>query len=115
VTMTWQELDEVVGGLPRSAVDHFPAVVAWRPAQHQSLAARRLRAREGRARQTGRVPAGETSRPEHLCSRPGSLAQAARASLHLTFNPGPRTVITRAEIGQTCTKGSCPRGDLNPH
>ena len=33
--------------------------------------------------------------------------------LHLTYNPSPRTVITRAEIGQTCTKGSCPRGDLN--
>ena len=34
---------------------------------------------------------------------------------HLTYNPGLRTVNTRVEIGQTCTKGSCPRGDLNPH
>jgi hypothetical protein len=24
VTMSWQELDEIVGGLSRSAVDHFP-------------------------------------------------------------------------------------------
>ena len=39
----------------------------------------------------------------------------AALGLHLTYNPSPRTVITRAEIGQTCTKGSCPRGDLNPH
>jgi hypothetical protein len=37
----------------------------------------------------------------------------AALNLHLTYNPGPRTVITRAGIGQTCTKGSCPRGDLN--
>ena len=35
--------------------------------------------------------------------------------LRLTYHPGPRTVTTRAEIGQTCTKASCPRGDLNPH
>jgi site-specific DNA recombinase len=34
-------------------------------------------------------------------------------NLHLTYNPGPRTVTTRAEIGPRCTKGSCPRGDLN--
>jgi hypothetical protein len=33
--------------------------------------------------------------------------------LRLTYHPGPRTVSTRAEIGQTRTKGSCPRGDLN--
>jgi site-specific DNA recombinase len=39
----------------------------------------------------------------------------AGLALHLTYNPGPRTVTTRAEISQTCTKGSCPRGDLNPH
>jgi site-specific DNA recombinase len=31
--------------------------------------------------------------------------------LRLTYNPGPRTVTARAEIGQTCTKGSCPRGE----
>jgi site-specific DNA recombinase len=35
--------------------------------------------------------------------------------LRLTYHPGQKTVTTRAEIGQTCTKGSCPRGDLNPH
>ena len=29
--------------------------------------------------------------------------------LRLTYHPGSRTVSTRAEIGQTCTKGSCPR------
>jgi site-specific DNA recombinase len=39
----------------------------------------------------------------------------AGLGLRLTYNPGPRTVTTRAEIGQICTKGSCPRGDLNPH
>jgi len=33
--------------------------------------------------------------------------------LRLTYNPGPRTVTACADIGQTCTKGSCPRGDLN--
>jgi hypothetical protein len=37
----------------------------------------------------------------------------AGLGLRLTYNPGLRTVITRAEISQTCTKGSCPRGDLN--
>ena len=40
----------------------------------------------------------------------------AQLGLHLTYSPGdPRTVTARAEIGRTCTKGSCPRGDLNPH
>jgi site-specific DNA recombinase len=34
----------------------------------------------------------------------------AGLGLHLTYNPGPRTVITRAEIGHICAKGSCPRG-----
>jgi len=37
-----------------------------------------------------------------------------RLGLRLTYNPGPRTVSARAEIGRTCTKGSCPRGD-QPH
>jgi len=37
----------------------------------------------------------------------------AGLSLHLTYNPGPRTVTARAEVGQTCTKGSCPRPELN--
>ena len=31
--------------------------------------------------------------------------------LCLTYHPGPKTVTTRAEIGQTCAKGSCPRGE----
>jgi site-specific DNA recombinase len=35
----------------------------------------------------------------------------AGINLRLTYNPGPRTVGTRADIGQTCTKGSCPRGE----
>jgi site-specific DNA recombinase len=35
--------------------------------------------------------------------------------LRLTYHPGPRTVSARAELGRSCTKGSCPRGDLNPH
>jgi site-specific DNA recombinase len=39
----------------------------------------------------------------------------AHLGLRLTYNPGPKTVIARAEPGRTCTKGSCPRGDLNPH
>ena len=37
----------------------------------------------------------------------------ARLGLRLTYHPGPRTVNARAELGQSCTKGSCPRGDLN--
>jgi hypothetical protein len=37
----------------------------------------------------------------------------AQLGLRLTFNPGPKTVIARLETGQSCTKGSCPRGDLN--
>ena len=37
----------------------------------------------------------------------------AGLALRLTYNPGLRTLTTRAEISQTCTKGSCPRGDLN--
>jgi site-specific DNA recombinase len=39
----------------------------------------------------------------------------SQLGLRLTYNPGPRTVTCRAEIGRSCTKGSCPRGDLNPH
>jgi site-specific DNA recombinase len=39
----------------------------------------------------------------------------AGLNLQLTYNPGERTVNVSAGIGQTCTKGSCPRGDLNPH
>ncbi len=34
-----------------------------------------------------------------------------KLGLRLTYNPGPRTVDARAEIGRTCTKGSCPRGE----
>ena len=37
----------------------------------------------------------------------------AGLNLQLTYHPGERTVSARAEVGQTCTKGS--RGDLNPH
>ena len=39
----------------------------------------------------------------------------AGLNLQLTYHPEERIVTTRAEVGQTCTKGSCPRGDLNPH
>jgi site-specific DNA recombinase len=39
----------------------------------------------------------------------------AGLNLQLTYQPQERIVNTRAEVGQTCTKGSCPRGDLNPH
>jgi site-specific DNA recombinase len=41
----------------------------------------------------------------------------ARLGLRLTYQPetDPKTVIVRLETGQSCTKGSCPRGDLNPH
>ncbi len=39
----------------------------------------------------------------------------AGLNLQLTYNPGGKIVNVRAEVGQTCTKGSCPRGDLNPH
>ena len=39
----------------------------------------------------------------------------AGLNLQLTYHPEDKTVSTRAEVGQTCTKGSsCPRGDLNP-
>ena len=34
----------------------------------------------------------------------------AGLNLQLTYNPGRRTVNVSAGIGQTCTKGSCPRG-----
>ncbi len=37
----------------------------------------------------------------------------AQLGLRLTYQPGQRTVTVRSEIGQTCTKGSCPSGDLN--
>jgi site-specific DNA recombinase len=37
----------------------------------------------------------------------------AQLGLRLTYNPGLRIVTARAEVGRTCTKGSCPRGDLN--
>jgi len=39
----------------------------------------------------------------------------AGLNVQLTYHPGERIVSARAEVGQTCTKGSCPRGDLNPH
>ena len=39
----------------------------------------------------------------------------AGLNLQLTYHPEERIVNTRAEVGRTCTKGSCPRGDLNPH
>jgi site-specific DNA recombinase len=39
----------------------------------------------------------------------------AGLNLQLTYQPQERIVNTRAEVGQICTKGSCPRGDLNPH
>jgi hypothetical protein len=35
----------------------------------------------------------------------------AGLNLQLTYQPQERIVNTRAEVGQTCTKGSCPRGD----
>jgi site-specific DNA recombinase len=37
----------------------------------------------------------------------------AGLNLQLTYQPLERIVNTRAEAGRTCTKGSCPRGDLN--
>jgi hypothetical protein len=37
----------------------------------------------------------------------------AGLNVQLTYQPTDRVVAVRAEIGQTCTKGSCPRGDLN--
>lgn len=47
VTMPWQELDDIVGGLPRSAVDHFPQwwhgdrpnTRAWRRAGYELVKA----------------------------------------------------------------------------
>jgi site-specific DNA recombinase len=38
----------------------------------------------------------------------------SQLGLRLTYHPSPRTVSARAEPGRPCTKGSCPRGDLNP-
>ncbi len=35
----------------------------------------------------------------------------AQPGLRLTYHPGPRTVIARAEPGRLCTKGSCPRSE----
>jgi hypothetical protein len=32
-------------------------------------------------------------------------------NLQLTYNPRERTVAVRTEVGQTCTKGSCPRSE----
>jgi site-specific DNA recombinase len=39
----------------------------------------------------------------------------AQLGLRLTYHPGQRTEAARAEAGRICTKGLCPRGDLNPH
>ena len=39
----------------------------------------------------------------------------AGLNLQLTYQPKERIVSTQAGVGRTCTKGSCPRGDLNPH
>lgn len=33
VALTWRELEDIVGGMPQSAIDHF-SVVGWRPAAH---------------------------------------------------------------------------------
>lgn len=38
----------------------------------------------------------------------------AQLGPHLTYNPAARTAIARAEPGRSCTKGSCPRGELPP-
>jgi DNA invertase Pin-like site-specific DNA recombinase len=37
----------------------------------------------------------------------------AGLNLQLTYQPQERIVNIKAEVGRTCTKGSCPRGDLN--
>jgi hypothetical protein len=37
----------------------------------------------------------------------------AGLNLQLTYYPSERMVAVQAGVGQTCTKGSCPRGDLN--
>ena len=34
----------------------------------------------------------------------------AGLNLHLTYHPEEKTVSTQADVGRTCTKGSCPRG-----
>src|SRR5262249_20214365 len=41
----------------------------------------------------------------------------AALGLRLTYHPGPgpRMATVSLEPGRSCTKGSCPRGDLNPH
>ena len=38
----------------------------------------------------------------------------AGLNVQLTYHPEEKIVSTRAEVGQTCTKGSCPRGDSVP-
>jgi site-specific DNA recombinase len=35
----------------------------------------------------------------------------AQLGLRLTYHPGEKKVIVRAEPGRTCTEGSCPRGE----
>jgi site-specific DNA recombinase len=51
-----------------------------------------------------------------LLSRAEAAAKAelyGQLGLRLTYNPGQRTVTTRAEVGRICTKRSCPRSELN--
>jgi hypothetical protein len=78
VTMTWRELDEIVGGLPRSAVDHFPQwwhgdrpnTRAWRRAGYELVKAepgrlvvfRRATSAPPTAPRTADPPAGLSAR-----------------------------------------------------
>jgi site-specific DNA recombinase len=110
----------------RAALDSGadPAVVGqWiTETQARKLAAdARLRAA------TGTRPGPERMTKEQIAATVSAISDLMRAlrdaatedkaeifaglNLQLTYNPGDRSVTVRAGIGQTCTKGSCPRGE----
>jgi hypothetical protein len=77
VTITWQELDGIVGGLPRSASDHFPQwwhgdrphTRAWRRAGYELV-----KAEPGKLvtfRRVTATPPGTAARPPAPSPRPG--------------------------------------------
>jgi site-specific DNA recombinase len=110
----------------RAALDSGadPAVVGqWITETH----ARKLAADARLRAATGSRPAPERMTKEQIAVTINAISDLMQAlrhastedkaeiyaslNLQLTYNPGERIVAVRAGIGQTCTKGSCPRGD----
>jgi hypothetical protein len=104
VTMTWQELDSIVGGLPPSATDHFPQwwhgdrpnTRAWRRAGYELV-----KAEPGKLvtfRRTTSAVADASGRP--LAPSPRSTGQGSRLSGDALAGIDP----ARALLVVTCSR-----------